>query len=128
MRGRHDVPAHPDEIHSAAEQRNEHRREKIAEPPLLPEQRPVNLVCNSGGHRAYQFTISRRSTEPPRRGTIPRRYSFFFGLGYDYGDSAPASCYVFLLATAYNARRPHAITLWWRTLRWQPFHLLCLLP
>src|SRR5258706_1777827 len=60
VRGRHDVPAHADEIHPAAKQRNEHRREKIADPALLPQQRPVNSVCDSGGHRAYQFTISRR--------------------------------------------------------------------
>ena len=32
-------------------------------PALLPEQRPINPVCDCGGHRAYQFTISSRQAE-----------------------------------------------------------------
>src|SRR5215469_12425342 len=60
MRGRHDVPAHADKVHAAAEQRDKHRRKEIAEAALLPEQRPVNPVDARRGHGAYQFTIPSR--------------------------------------------------------------------
>ena len=57
MRGGHDVPAHADEVHAAAEQGNEHRSEEITEAALLPEQGPIDLGNGSGGHGALQFTI-----------------------------------------------------------------------
>jgi len=56
MRGGEDVPTDAGEVHAAAEKRNEHREEEIAETALGPDLRPIGTHrsgrCGGGGHRA----------------------------------------------------------------------------
>ena len=53
MRGGHDVPAHADEVHAAAEERNEHRGEEVTESALGPEQGPIDTMRSGGGHGTF---------------------------------------------------------------------------
>ncbi len=51
--GGHDVPAHADEVHAAAEERDEHGGEEEAEGALLREQFPIDTGCRRGGHQTF---------------------------------------------------------------------------
>ncbi len=53
VRRREDVPAHAREVHSAAEERDEHGEEEKAEAALRPDQLPVHRSCRRRCHGAY---------------------------------------------------------------------------